>query len=158
MKKGIVIVVIVLIVIVGFLIFNLQANKGASSQDAESSNLQTGNENVEETIVENAGNNIIEITSSGFSPKTLTINQGDKVTFVNKDSQEHWPATAVHPTHTVYPGSDIKKCSTAEKSNIFDACRGLAQGEEYSFTFNEKGSWNYHDHLVAGLRGTIIVN
>ena len=25
------------------------------------------------------------------------------------------------------------------------------------FTFNEKGSWNYHDHLVTGLFGKIIV-
>ena len=160
MKKGLAIVIVIALIIVWILIFNLQSNKGASSQDGVSSNFPVpGNENVEEMIVDNtAENNIIEITSSGFSPKTLTINQGDSVTFVNKDSNLHWPATAMHPTHTVYPGSDIKKCNTPEQSIIFDACKGLSQGEEYIFTFNEKGGWGYHDHLSASLRGTIVVN
>lgn len=153
MKKGIVIVIVmVLIVLVGFLIFNIQANKGTSSQTL------TG-QNEEKISVQNiAKNNIIEITSSGFSPQTLSINQGESVTFVNKDSQKHWPASAVHPTHTVYPGSDKKKCGTLEQSKIFDACKGLAQGEEFSFIFNEKGSWNYHDHLSASFKGIIVVN
>ncbi|MEK6824273.1 MAG: hypothetical protein AABY02_00300, partial [Nanoarchaeota archaeon] len=62
-----------------------------------------------------------------------------------------------HPSHKNYPGSDIAKCGTSEASTIFDACKGLAQGESYSFTFNEVGSWNYHDHLNPNLRGTVIV-
>ena len=150
MKKGLVIIIVLALIVVGFLIFNLQSNKGVAS-----SNTQTPNQNVE-TIAKNTGG-VVEITSSGFSPKTLEINQGDKVNFVNKDSQVHWPATAVHPSHTVYPGSDIKKCNSAEQSNIFDACKGLGQGESFSFTFNEKGSWSYHDHLT-GFKGTIVVN
>ena len=100
----------------------------------------------------------IEITSEGsFVPAELKIKAGDTVTWVNKDTKENWPASAIHPTHTVYPGSDIKKCGTSEESSIFDACRGLAQGESWSFTFNEKGSWNYHNHLVLGLYGKVIV-
>ena len=63
----------------------------------------------------------------------------------------------MHPTHKVYPGSDIEKCGTAEESNIFDACRGLKEGESYEFTFNEKGSWRYHDHLNIKNTGSIIV-
>ena len=104
-----------------------------------------------------ATGNVIEITSSGFSQKTLTIKKGETVTWVNKDTEEHWPASAMHPTHTVYPGSDIEKCGTSEEKNIFDACKGLAPGESYSFTFNEIGSWGYHDHIMANLFGKIIV-
>jgi len=102
--------------------------------------------------------NTIEITSNGFSPKELTINQGDTVTWINKDTNEHWPASAMHPTHEVYPGSSITKCGTDEQDLIFDSCKGLKQDEEWSFTFDEKGTWNYHDHLVSGLYGKIIVN
>lgn len=102
-------------------------------------------------------NNVIEITSSGFTPQTLTVSKGDTVTWINKDTEKHWPASAVHPTHTVYPGSSIEKCGTSEEKNIFDACHGLAQGESFSFTFNEVGSWGYHDHLVGGVFGKIIV-
>jgi len=99
--------------------------------------------------------NTVRITSSGFEPKTLTVKAGTTVTFVNEDSNKHWPASAMHPTHTVYPGSDINKCGSDE--TIFDACKGLEQGESFSFTFNEKGSWKYHDHLSVSSTGTIVV-
>lgn len=95
--------------------------------------------------------NIVEIASSGFSPKTITISAGEAVVFTNKDSQAHWPASAAHPTHSAYPESG--GCIGSK----FDACRSLAQGESFSFTFNSKGSWKYHDHLNPGLTGTIIV-
>ena len=70
---------------------------------------------------------------------------------------EHWPASALHPTHTVYPGSDIQKCGTSEGDKIFDSCTGLNKGESFSFTFNEKGDWRYHDHLNPNLNGVITV-
>lgn len=101
--------------------------------------------------------NIIEITNAGFSPAQITIDKGASVTFVNKGTAESWPASAQHPTHQVYPGSDIKKCNTPEQSSIFDACRGLQQGESWSFTFNVAGNWKYHDHLNPGLRGEVSV-
>lgn len=117
---------------------------------------------VPEVTGENAGNdeeqaagNTVTITAKGFSPKVLTVKAGTTVTFVNEDVKEHWPASAMHPTHTLYPGSGIRKCGTGEA--IFDACKGLAQGESFSFTFNEKGSWRYHDHLGVSLTGTIVV-
>lgn len=80
----------------------------------------------------------IEITKDGFRPAVLNIDAGDTVRFVNKDTMPHWPASARHPTHTLYPGSNITKCGTAEQPNIFDACRGLRQDEAFTFTFREK--------------------
>ncbi len=103
-------------------------------------------------------NPIVKITSSGFEPKALTVKAGTTVTFVNEDSNKHWPASAVHPTHEAYPGSSIKKCDTVDVMHQnFDACKGLAQGESFSFNFNEKGSWKYHDHLRTSSTGTIMV-
>ncbi|HLD80304.1 MAG TPA: plastocyanin/azurin family copper-binding protein [Candidatus Nanoarchaeia archaeon] len=93
----------------------------------------------------------VRITSSGFEPKTLTIKTGTTVTFTNEDSNQHWPASAMHPTHTAYPESG--GCIGSK----FDACKGLAQGESFSFTFNEIGSWGYHDHLRASMTGKIVV-
>lgn len=100
---------------------------------------------------------IVEIRNDGFHPETLTIKGGDTVIFVNKDTITHWPASDVHPLHTVYPGSGIYKCNTPEQTKIFDACRRLTQGVEYSFTFNEIGEWSYHDHTRPSLTGKIIV-
>lgn len=93
----------------------------------------------------------VEITAAGFSPKTLTISAGETVTFANKDAAPHWPASAVHPTHAVYP--ETGGCIGSK----FDACRGLNQGESFAFTFNAKGTWKYHDHLNPGTTGTIEV-
>jgi plastocyanin len=100
---------------------------------------------------------IIKITTDGFEPKEVEISKGTKVTWVNEQSNPSWPASAVHPTHEVYPGSSIKKCDTPEKDKIFDACRGLNQGESWSFIFNEVGEWYYHDHLNPSLKGKIVV-
>lgn len=99
----------------------------------------------------------VEMSDTGFSPSQVTITRGSSVTFVSKGTSNYWPASAVHPTHQVYPGSDIQKCNTPEQSNIFDACRGLKQGESWSFTFNVAGNWKYHDHLNPGLRGGVEV-
>ena len=98
-----------------------------------------------------SSDNTIRITAAGFEPKTLTVKAGTTVTFVNEDSSKHWPASAMHPTHAVYQESG--GCIGSK----FDACKGLEAGESFSFTFNEKGSWNYHDHLRPSNTGKIIV-
>ena len=93
----------------------------------------------------------VEMTSSGFSPKDITIKSGDTVNFVNKDTVQRWPASAVHPTHAVYPegGGCI--------GSKFDACKGLNTGESWSFMFNKAGNWKYHDHLIPSMFGSITV-
>ncbi len=97
----------------------------------------------------------VEITSAGFSPSTVEISKGDTVIFVNRDTKPHWPASAAHPTHTVYP--EAGGCIGSK----FDACKGLAQDETFSFQFNYNGTWKYHDHLNCctdpAFFGTVIV-
>ncbi len=83
----------------------------------------------------------VVITAEGFSPATVEINAGDAINFVNKDSATHWPASAQHPTHKIYP--ETGGCVGSK----FDACKPLASEEGFTFTFYQKGEWNYHDHL-----------
>lgn len=94
------------------------------------------------SIAESASKTIT-YTDSGFSPTTLTIKSGDTVVFKNSGSKDFWPASAIHPTHTIYPE--------------FDAKKGIAPGATYSFTFTRIGSWKYHNHLNPSLTGTITV-
>src|ERR1700712_4779503 len=42
----------------------------------------------------------ITITSSGVSPRTVTISPGTQVTFVNNDSTLHQMSSNPHPEHT----------------------------------------------------------
>ena len=92
-------------------------------------------------------------SDEGYAPKELTIKKGDKVTFRNESARETWPASAMHPSHTTYPGSSIGKCDTSEEDQIFDACMDLKQGEEWSFMFDEGGTWGYHDHRNPSMFG-----
>ena len=78
-----------------------------------------------------------------ITPRELKIKKGDTVTWTNRDSSPTWPASAIHPSHQVYPG--------------FDALRAINAGESYSFTFDKVGSWRYHDHLNPSSGGEVEV-
>ena len=96
------------------------------------------------TAVESFFDVFVVIDDRGqFSPSAVKVSKGGKVTWVNKSSVAVWPASAVHPTHTLYPG--------------FDALRGLKTGETYSFIFEKVGSWKYHNHLNSGVTGVVEV-
>ncbi|MEK7481023.1 MAG: hypothetical protein AAB604_02895 [Patescibacteria group bacterium] len=86
---------------------------------------------------------VIRITADGFDPTEITIKKGEIVIFINDDTRPHWPASAVHPTHTQCPG--------------FDALRGFMQGEEYRHQFLKSQTCPFHDHLNPSLKGTIII-
>ena len=150
MKKSAIVIIAVLVIVIGIFFFQNQqkASESTNLQEPLSLNLPKGSSPSQQTV---------EITSNGFSPETITIKQGERITWLNKKTGAGWPASAVHPSHKSYPNSDIAKCGTDEENEIFDACRGLAQGESYSFTFNEVGSWSYHDHLNPSSRGTVVV-
>jgi plastocyanin len=99
----------------------------------------------------------MRVTEDGFEPKKLEIYPGESVFFVNDDTRPHWIASDDHPTHTVYPGSDIRLCGSKNADAIFDSCRGLAPGEVYDFTFTKPGTWHLHDHLDSAVRATVVV-
>lgn len=90
-----------------------------------------------------ATDSTISITDAGFTPTSITVAEGSTVTFVNNGQASHWPASDIHPTHQLLPG--------------FDAKRGLATGESYSFTFSTTGTFSCHDHLNPTLKCTITV-
>ena len=86
---------------------------------------------------------IIEMTSSGFNPSEVTIDENSSVIFLNKDSESRWPASNTHPTHELYPE--------------FDPRKPIAPGESWAFKPKNIGDWKYHDHLFPHMRGVITV-
>jgi plastocyanin len=77
----------------------------------------------------------IKITATGFTPKTVTINQTDTVKWTNVDKVNH----------------QIVANNGAFASGI------LKPAETYSFVFNTAGKYGYHDALHPSLTGTITV-
>ncbi len=151
MKRGFVtiFVIVAIVIVVGILIVVNSVRK-VDSEIGEN-NVKVGSKNIEPQTF------TVLITDEGYSPQTLNIDVGNKVIWRHEGAQQNWPASASHPTHKVYPNSGIEKCGTEDEDIIFDACHGLVNGDEWSFTFDEAGSWNYHDHLHPNLWGKIIV-
>jgi len=77
----------------------------------------------------------IRITATAFSPKTVTINQGDSIKWTNADKVDH----------------QLVANNGAFASPILKA------GQSWSFTFSTAGRFNYHDALKPTLTGTINV-
>lgn len=86
---------------------------------------------------------VVELSENGFYPPELTIAAGDSVKFTTTRTSPFWPASNLHPTHTIFPE--------------FDPKRPLAPDESWSFRFDAKGEWRYHDHLRPQFTATIAV-
>ena len=150
MGAGVIIAGILFLLIIGG-IFLLNGYLAPSTNNTKDNPQETTNSlNTGET-------HQVGMSAAGFSPQRLETSVGDRVTFNVADNGRYWPASDVHPTHEVYPGTSIRKCRDVAEGSIFDACRGLQQGSQFSFVFNEAGTWAYHDHLNPTLRGIIVV-
>lgn len=95
-----------------------------------------------ETVVAEEGG-IIRMIKEGFQPATLAIKNGETVTWINQDNRDRWPASDIHPIHSIYPE--------------FDPLEPISPGESWSFTFLRVGTWGFHDHLDADKFGEIEV-
>lgn len=130
MKKVIIgIAVVVLLVAIGLIV------KGNKSQpitiDAPFSTPQASPQE----------QNIITLTTDGFSPATLTIQVGTKVTWMNKSGVNATVDSSSHPAHTSYPPLNL---------GIFP------DGGTLSLTFDKAGTYKYHNHLSSSQTGTIV--
>jgi len=88
----------------------------------------------EQTSLEKTQIHYVTLSSDSASPKVLEIKKGDTVTWINQDPEL---------THLITFASD----SSPE----------LKQGESWSKTFNQRGTFNYGDGLYGMIEGTIIV-
>lgn len=84
----------------------------------------------------------VTLSASGFSPKTITINAGDKVIWMNSSGKTATIDSNPHPVHTSYPEMNLGSFS---------------DGESLEFIFPEPGTYNYHNHLNASQGGTVVV-
>lgn len=86
---------------------------------------------------------VVHMTTDGFSPGKFTVKKGTGVVWENDDADFRWPASDLHPTHTIYPE--------------FDPQQPVPQKSSWEFTFEKVGTWRFHDHLKPYFTGTITV-
>ena len=145
MKIGIALLVGIVVLIGGFFLFQKPSAPVENIDDAEMP-LGTASVNSEPVVT-------IHYTNGGYQPAMVTIKQGQAVRWINDSTDETWPASAVPPTHGIYPEKNASDCL----GSSFDSCRGLTSGETWDFTFNAKGTWRFHDHLHPSKTGSVIV-
>ncbi len=88
------------------------------------------------------GSNAITFDGSQFSPATLTVKSGSKVTITNTSSNELQMDSNPHPVHT--DDTDL---------NVGSVLAGLSK----TFTVTKTGSFGYHDHLDPSIQGQITI-
>jgi plastocyanin len=82
-----------------------------------------------------AATKTVNIYGSGFSPKSVTVTEGDTVTWVNRDNVNH----------QVY----------GDKGKFVSAI--IRPKGSFSFTFRAAGNYGYSDELHPKLRGSVVV-
>jgi plastocyanin len=79
----------------------------------------------------------VAITSTGFSPSSITIKAGDTVRWTNQDNTTH---DAMSDDHTSWGSPN------------------LPPGKVWSHIFGQSGTFGYHCHIHPEMTGTIQVN
>lgn len=135
--KSLLLTVIAVLIFVGFFI----NNKKQSSTSKVDPNYRV--ELITPPGNKTMASKLISMRNSGFEPATLTVQRGTNVIFRNDEIVDRWPAADDHSNHLSYPG--------------FDPKQPIKSSEVWEFTFNELGTWEFHDHLNPGYKGTIVV-
>lgn len=88
----------------------------------------------------------ITITAAGVNPKTVTINAGDTITWVNSDSVQHQPSSNPHPQHTDCPALNVNPLNPGQSAQ--------------TAALTTRRTCGFHDHLAdtnANFQGTVTV-
>ncbi|OGY59528.1 MAG: hypothetical protein A3B23_01045 [Candidatus Colwellbacteria bacterium RIFCSPLOWO2_01_FULL_48_10] len=90
----------------------------------------------------NAVSKVVQVTyqNNTFNPKSLEINVGDTVEFVNKHIATIRASANPHPFHESFPEFDSDT---------------LQPGQTYRFTFVKAMTLDYHNHFNPGAGGVI---
>lgn len=111
-------------------------NSSTTSSSSSMSSMDMSKSNAASTPA--ASSNSVTIKDFAFSPATMTVKVGTKVTWTNEDSVSH-TVTADTP------------------SNDAPASNNIGKGESYSFTFNKAGTYAYHCTPHPYMKATVVV-
>lgn len=123
----------------GYLLLTNQAGKPETAPLEEE---MTSNPTTNPGLQEETEEAMVSLTESGFAPRALTIKAGTIVVFTNNTTRIATVDSDFHPTHRLYP--------FLNKGNF-------GPGEKHEVTFEEAGTYTYHNHINSAQTGTVIV-
>lgn len=149
MKKSVIIGLVVLALVAGGVVFAMNkkdkkpssttsttdTNQAASTTPSNSTtNNTTGSTTSEEAT--------ITYSNDGFSPSTLTVKSGTRITIKNTSDHDMQFDSDPHPVHTADTELNVDM---------------VGAGQTATFTVTKKGTFGYHNHLNPNQTGTIVV-
>jgi plastocyanin len=141
MVKWLLVAVVVIVVVVGGYTL-LTKNSTAPAPTPAPTAMQEATATPAPSEAMKAEENTITLSKDGFSPATLTIKVGTKVTWKNMSGADATVSSDPHPVHTDYPPLNLGKFS---------------DGGTHELTFDKSGKYGYHNHFNPTQKGTIIV-
>ncbi len=147
MRNFIFFVIALVVIVGGALVLTHKSSKNSSNRPVSSTSTPTTtnshSSNEQKPVSANSSSNqnavalgAVSIKDFSFSPATVTVKKGTKVTWTNNDST----------AHTV----------TADSGNGPDSST-LNPGDTYSFTFSSAGTFAYHCSFHSNMHGTVVV-
>lgn len=137
------IIIILAIVVVAFFVWKFMPRNESAiySPNIITETTQTPEASDQTTPV---AANTVTYDGTTFSPATISVKQGDSITFINNSTGGMSVASDPHPAHTIYPEFDQYKTS--------------AKGQKtFIFVFDKLGTWGYHNHLNESATGSVTV-
>jgi len=147
MNNKTLVTIIAVLVLIGAVVVVLGKSGNKTSQPTET----TGQPSTpaQSTTKQGAGGAIpketianVNLTSSGFDPKTITVKAGTRVIWLNKSGGGATVNSAVHPTHQAYPPLNLGQ---------------FPDGSSVQLVFDKTGTYKYHNHLNPSQTGTVVV-
>lgn len=127
----ILIVIVAVLIIGGGLFFVLNSKKTATAPNSTATTPANSENSTGSTVITNQ----VNIKDMAFTPDSITVAKGTKVTWVNNDGA----------AHTV----------TADDGSFNSG--NLTNSKSFSQTFNTPGTYKYHCTLHSGMTGVVIV-
>jgi plastocyanin len=127
MKKGNIIIIGILLVILGLILF-FNAKNESNITYKESGVLLSG-KSIKDYVYQ------IQIKDNKFIPNEIVIEKGERVSWINYDGSFH---------------------AIVSKDNLFES-KKLFYEQSFSYIFKEKGEYEYHGKYNPDVKGKIIV-
>lgn len=131
-KKPIILLVVAVVIIVAVIVGVMVSKNGNNGNSMSGMPGMSMGSNQAQAVATNS----VKIHDYAFSPATITVKVGTKVTWTNTDQVDH--------TVTADSG-------TGPNSQLF------GQGQTYSYTFTKAGTYSYHCMPHPYMNGTVIV-
>ena len=127
---------------------------GAACSDSSAGASASSNSAMEEDSGRTSSGHEVAIKGVAFVPANIEVEAGTEVRWVNEDAVDHTVTSGIQREQGV-PG--VEEDKPARPDGTFDE-NLPKQGDVFTFTFDEPGTYSYYCDVHASMTGEITVD